>query len=99
MFVQLMDAGVDGAELDDLLAYLGDETAIRGAASRGKLGRHSGLIQYRLLKRFTQLAFWRQEGFATQGPLQIIVQLVPLQHCVDARLQGLRSAGCGKTEI
>src|SRR5881392_2840017 len=41
VLVQLVDGGVDGAELGDFIADLGDEAAVRRAAAGGERGRHA----------------------------------------------------------
>src|SRR5690606_34003716 len=68
VFVHLMDAGVVRAEFYDLLADLGDEASIRGAAGSGQLVGKACCRSIRVRQCRAELASRREEGLASQRP-------------------------------
>ena len=58
--VELVDRGVDGTQLDDLAADVGDEASVRRAAGAGKLGRDAADLADRVADDVDQPAARRQ---------------------------------------
>ena len=65
-FVDLVDAGVDRAELDDFGAERRDEAAVRGAAAGARLGLDAAVLADRRDGRLAQRAVAGQERLAGQ---------------------------------
>ncbi len=77
MLIDFMNRGIWGAQLDDLLANLGDEAAVAGAAGGGQLGGDARLCMNRVAHRVDQAAFFiahgGEEGQAANRPHQVVV--------------------------
>jgi hypothetical protein len=73
-FVELVDAGIDRAEFDQLRADVGDEAAVRGAAGGGKFGGDAGCVGDGGGQRLAEFAARRQEGLGAQGPGDVVLE-------------------------
>src|SRR5690606_9975231 len=76
VFVDFVDAGVDGADLDAVGAEGGDEAGVGGAAAGAFLGRGAGEPGQHLAGGIAQRAFGSEERFAAAVPAQVVVEPV-----------------------
>src|SRR5690606_18770129 len=99
VFVHLVDAGVDGTEFYNLGANAGDEAPVGGATGGRELGLPARDMADGRGQRGTQFAFRGQKGFATQGPDNIVVELVPVKDIKHPLLEVVGRTGGGEAEI
>src|SRR5512139_2479111 len=80
VFVQLVDAHVERAELDHLAADVGDEAAVRGAAGGGQLGGDAGDLADRFGESVAQRAARGEERPAGQAPVDFVIEAVAVEN-------------------
>lgn len=98
-FVDFVDGGIARAQLNHLRAHLSDEATIAGAAGGGEFGLDAGFITDGGLHRAHQVATRGQKGQATDGPAQVVLQAMLIQHGFEALLQVLGGGLGAKAKV
>ena len=99
VLVQLVDAGVDRAELDHLGADLDDEARIRGAAGGGELGGAAGVLLACLHHGLREPPALAEERLGAERPVDRVFEAVLLQDRSTRCFQGSIGAFGGEAEV
>src|SRR5206468_6871519 len=97
--VELVDAGIDRPEFNQLRADLGDEAGVRSAAGGGELGCATGVLLDDRGNDLHQPAARRDERFRAKGPLDGVVHAMLLQDRFQPFLEGALGARGGEAEV
>ena len=89
VLVDLVDAFIHRAKLDEFAGNGFDKAAVRCAAAGGEFRAHAADFGNGGLRGFRQPARFGQEGLAGQTPLQIVIQTVFVQDFVYAPFQAV----------
>ena len=94
----LVNRRVDGPELDDLAADVGDEAAVRRAARARELGHDAGHRAHGVGHDVDQLARARVRiRLAESGPRELVVEPVPREDRLEALHQRFAACCPGRT--
>src|ERR1700704_1467554 len=88
MLVQLVDAQVDRADLDDLGTDVDDEARVRRAAGGLELAVVAGVLVRRFLNDLGQPSLAAQERLRAERPGDAVVERVLPENGLDPRLEG-----------